>query len=227
MELPRLDRAINDSSMPGWLKGVLGTLTQKTTVPPFIVTLAGMLIIRGVALWISQGQPRLAPKAFGVLGQDSIGPIPIPVIVTVIVYVVCYFILTRTKFGRSVYAVGGNQEVSRLSGISGVVLPRELTIDEIKQMAAVCPRNLSLEVFVHGALCYGVSGRCYWSSYLGGKSGLRGRCVQPCRRMYAVQKISRRSFSIIPEIMTAAFSALMTKGLLSRFSIMGVSINPG
>ena len=115
---PRLDRAIHDSSMPGWLKGVLGTLTQKTMVPPFIVTLAGMLIIRGIALWISQGQPRLAPKSFGVLGQDSVGPIPIPVIVTVIVYVICYFILTRTKFGRSVYAVGGNQEVSRLSGIN-------------------------------------------------------------------------------------------------------------
>jgi len=65
-----------------------------------------------------------------------------------------------------------------------VVLPRELTIDEIRQMAAACPPGLGLEVFVHGALCYGVSGRCYWSSLLGGKSGLRGRCVQPCRRRY-------------------------------------------
>lgn len=65
-----------------------------------------------------------------------------------------------------------------------VVLPRELSIDEIRQMAATCPANLGLEVFVHGALCYGVSGRCYWSSMMGGKSGLRGRCVQPCRRRY-------------------------------------------
>jgi len=66
-----------------------------------------------------------------------------------------------------------------------VVLPRELTIDEIKTMAAACPPGLGLEVFIHGALCYGVSGRCYWSSFLGGKSGLRGRCVQPCRRIYS------------------------------------------
>ncbi len=65
-----------------------------------------------------------------------------------------------------------------------VVLPRELTIEEIRLAAAACPPGLKLEVFVHGALCYGVSGRCYWSSYLGGKSGLRGRCVQPCRRLY-------------------------------------------
>jgi putative protease len=68
--------------------------------------------------------------------------------------------------------------------ISRVVLPRELSIDEIKLMAQACPADLELEVFVHGALCYGVSGRCYWSSFLGGKSGLRGRCVQPCRRFY-------------------------------------------
>ncbi|WP_045221749.1 peptidase U32 family protein [Desulfonatronum thioautotrophicum] len=70
-------------------------------------------------------------------------------------------------------------------GIRQVVLPRELHLDEIKQMAAACPPEMHLEVFVHGALCYAVSGRCYWSSYMGGKSGLRGRCVQPCRRRYA------------------------------------------
>lgn len=76
-----------------------------------------------------------------------------------------------------------------------VVLPRELSVDEIKQMAAACPKGLSLEVFVHGALCYGVSGRCYWSSYLGGKSGLRGRCVQPCRRIYNQEGSRARFFS--------------------------------
>ncbi|MES9995375.1 U32 family peptidase [Desulfovibrio aminophilus] len=69
-------------------------------------------------------------------------------------------------------------------GASRVVLPRELSLDEIKMLAASCPAGLDLEVFVHGALCYCVSGRCWWSSWLGGKSGLRGRCVQPCRRLY-------------------------------------------
>jgi putative protease len=69
-------------------------------------------------------------------------------------------------------------------GASRVVLPRELNLDEIKALAAACPQGLDLELFVHGALCYCVSGRCWWSSFLGGKSGLRGRCVQPCRRLY-------------------------------------------
>jgi putative protease len=79
--------------------------------------------------------------------------------------------------------------------VSRVVLPRELNVDEIKMLAQACPPELKLEVFVHGALCYGVSGRCYWSSYLGGKSGLRGRCVQPCRRRYTHEADSRRSFA--------------------------------
>jgi len=80
-------------------------------------------------------------------------------------------------------------------GVDRVVVPRELNIDEIKRMADACPPGLSLEVFVHGALCYSVSGRCYWSSYMGGKSGLRGRCVQPCRRMYQQGGPAKRTFS--------------------------------
>jgi U32 family peptidase len=76
-----------------------------------------------------------------------------------------------------------------------VVIPRELNIDEIKQLADACPENLGLEMFIHGALCYGVSGRCYWSSYMGGKSGLRGRCVQPCRRIYKQGQEEEKFFS--------------------------------
>jgi len=87
------------------------------------------------------------------------------------------------------------QVIRQKLGVDRVVLPRELNIDEIKQLAAVCPAGLGLEVFVHGALCYAVSGRCYWSSYLGGKSGLRGRCVQPCRRQYSQSNQKNRYFS--------------------------------
>lgn len=80
-------------------------------------------------------------------------------------------------------------------GVDRVILPRELSIDEVKACAEACPQDLSLELFVHGALCYAVSGRCYWSSYLGGKSGLRGRCVQPCRRKYQRKGPPGRLFS--------------------------------
>ena len=75
-------------------------------------------------------------------------------------------------------------QVAQALGASRVVLPRELDLDEVKLMAEACPEGLGLELFVHGALCHCVSGRCWWSSFFGGKSGLRGRCVQPCRRLY-------------------------------------------
>ena len=87
------------------------------------------------------------------------------------------------------------QLIRRNLKVARMVLPRELNIDEIKLLAKACPSDLKLEVFVHGALCYGVSGRCYWSSYLGGKSGLRGRCVQPCRRRYSHAERTGRLFA--------------------------------
>ncbi len=85
--------------------------------------------------------------------------------------------------------------IKSLKGIHRVVIPRELSIDEMKQMSDACPQGIQLETFIHGALCYAISGRCYWSSYLGGKSGLRGRCVQPCRRMYQQKGQKKRYFS--------------------------------
>lgn len=81
------------------------------------------------------------------------------------------------------------------SGFSRVVLPREFSLDEIRAMAAAVPGTMDLEVFIHGALCYSVSGRCYWSSWFGGKSALRGRCVQPCRRLYEQNGKKARYFS--------------------------------
>jgi putative protease len=81
------------------------------------------------------------------------------------------------------------------AGFSRVVLPREFSLDDIRAMAAAVPDTMDLEVFVHGALCYSVSGRCYWSSWFGGKSALRGRCVQPCRRLYEQNGKKARYFS--------------------------------
>ncbi|MDR0387745.1 MAG: U32 family peptidase [Treponema sp.] len=67
-------------------------------------------------------------------------------------------------------------------GVSRVVLARELSFDEIRDIRG--KTNMELEVFVHGALCVGVSGLCLFSSYLGGKSANRGMCTQACRRFY-------------------------------------------
>jgi len=67
-------------------------------------------------------------------------------------------------------------------GMSRVVLSRELTRDEIRY---ICEHsNVEIEVFGHGALCMSYSGQCYMSSVIGGRSGNRGRCAQPCRQSY-------------------------------------------
>ena len=65
-------------------------------------------------------------------------------------------------------------------GFKRVVVSRELSIDEIKEIREFCP-EVELEVFVHGALCMCVSGQCYFSAMLGGRSANRGMCAQPCR----------------------------------------------
>lgn len=75
-------------------------------------------------------------------------------------------------------------------GCERVVLARELTLAEIQAIAA--RTEVELEVFVHGAMCFSYSGLCLFSSYLGGKSGLRGRCVQPCRRAYSAPVSGRK-----------------------------------
>jgi U32 family peptidase len=116
--------------------------------------------------------------------------------------------------------------LKRLPGISRLVLPRELDIDEIKQMAAACPEALGLEVFIHGALCYGVSGRCYWSSFLGGKSGLRGRCVQPCRRLYRQGADAKRFFSCLDLSLENLVKVLLTVPQIKGWKIEGRKKGP-
>ncbi len=118
------------------------------------------------------------------------------------------------------------RQLPKTFGVQRVVLPRELNIEEVKQMAAACPNDLSLEIFVHGALCYGVSGRCYWSSFMGGKSGLRGRCVQPCRRRYQQGRPKNRSFACQDLSLDVLVKALAGVPNISAWKIEGRKKGP-
>ncbi len=69
-------------------------------------------------------------------------------------------------------------------GASRVVLARELSLSEIREIRKNCPPELELEVFVHGAMCVSFSGRCLLSNYLTGRDANRGECAQPCRWKY-------------------------------------------
>jgi putative protease len=69
-------------------------------------------------------------------------------------------------------------------GFSRAILARELTLDQIREIRS--QTQVELECFIHGALCVGASGQCYLSYALGGRSGNRGQCAQPCRRLYSL-----------------------------------------
>jgi ribose transport system permease protein len=98
---------------------VNGALVSWGRLPPFIVTLGMMSIARGAALVFTEGRPVSGfDPGFRSIATGSVSFIPSPVIVMVVVYAIAHLVLTRTTFGRYVYAIGGNEEATRLSGVA-------------------------------------------------------------------------------------------------------------
>lgn len=104
----------------GAFSGALaGFFITRLNITPFIVTLALMTIWRGAAYMYTDGRPIWGlPDAFSTLGSGRVFGIPLPTIIMIAIYLIAYVILTKTRFGRHIYAVGGNKEAARLSGIS-------------------------------------------------------------------------------------------------------------
>jgi inositol transport system permease protein len=104
--------------------GLVGGLLQgiaitRLKVPPFVVTLGGMSVFRGAALLFAAGGPISGfDKAFTWWGQGKIGPVPVPVIIFLVAALLAHIVLRYMRFGRRVYAVGGNPEAARLSGLN-------------------------------------------------------------------------------------------------------------
>lgn len=103
----------------GLIGFVNGAVIAKFRIAPFIATLGMMTIARGIALLYSDGKPisSLAP-GFNYVGQGFFLGIPVPVWIFAVVIALMYVVLQRTRFGRHVYAVGGNEQAARVSGIS-------------------------------------------------------------------------------------------------------------
>ncbi|MED0686061.1 ribose ABC transporter permease [Anoxybacillus ayderensis] len=97
-----------------------GVIITKGRVAPFIATLATMTIFRGATLVYTEGRPITGfsdELAFQMIGRGYFLGIPVPVVLMLVVYVVLYVVLKKTTFGRHTYAIGGNEEATRLSGI--------------------------------------------------------------------------------------------------------------
>lgn len=97
-----------------------GVIIAKGKVAPFIATLATMTIFRGLTLVYTEGRPITGltdAVSFQMLGKGYFLGIPFPVVTMLITYFILFFLLKKTTFGRGVYAIGGNEEASRLSGL--------------------------------------------------------------------------------------------------------------
>jgi putative protease len=119
-------------------------------------------------------------------------------------------------------------------GASRVILARELSLNEIREIRAKTPKELEIEAFVHGAMCVSYSGRCLLSNYMTGRDASRGSCAQPCRYQYALMEEKRpgeyfpvyeengQTFILnsrdmcmidhVPELMDAGLSSLKIEG---------------
>lgn len=114
-------------------------------------------------------------------------------------------------------SVSAADEFARL-GAQRVILERHLRLEEVRQI--VGRAKAGVEIFVHGAMCYSYSGKCFFSSYLGGKSGNRGACVQPCRRLYGHEGGEEAVFStrdlslldLLPDLVPLGFAAFKIEG---------------
>jgi len=112
-------------------------------------------------------------------------------------------------------------------GAERVILERHLDFSEVRRI--VSAGRVGVEIFVHGAMCYSYSGKCFFSSFLGGKSGNRGACVQPCRRLYGHPGGEEALFStrdltlidLLPELVPLGFAAFKIEGRMRSAEYVG------
>ncbi len=96
-----------------------GIIIAKINIPPLIMTFAMQMILEGTSYVISNGLPIYGfPEGFAIIGQGYLAFAPIPVVIMILCFIFGAFVLNKTYFGRFFYAVGGNEEASKLSGIN-------------------------------------------------------------------------------------------------------------
>jgi len=158
---------------------VSGALVAYGRLPAFIATMAMLSVARGLALVLSDGVPVAQPDAVAWFGRTIWGWLPIPVVIMLILGVIASFILNRTYTGRAMYAIGGNEEAARLSGINvrrqqliiyalsglfaaiaGLVLAGRLASGQ-PQAAAGYELDAIAAVVIGGASLAGGSGRAF------------------------------------------------------------------
>ncbi len=138
----------------------------------------------------------------------------------------------KIPFHISTQASISNSETAKFYkklGAERVILARELNIQQIKEIAKIMP----VEVFIHGAMCVSVSGRCFTSQFLFGKSANRGECLQPCRRTYEIKdedgnelRLENNTVMSAKDLCTLPFIEKLKKAGVVSFKIEGRNREP-
>jgi inositol transport system permease protein len=134
----------------GWINGFL---IAQFRIPPFIATLGMMTVARGFALLYSDGRPISSlTESYNFIGQGEVFGFPIPILILLFMALVTHVILNYTRFGRYVYAIGGNEQAARVSGIN---------IDKVK-----------IGIYTYAGLLSGLAGIVLSSRISSGQPGL-------------------------------------------------------
>ncbi len=138
----------------------------------------------------------------------------------------------KVDFHISTQASVSNTESAKFYkklGAKSVNLARELSLEQIKKIAKIMP----VEVFIHGAMCVSISGRCFTSQFLFGKSANRGECLQPCRREYTVRddegnevKLENKTVMSAKDLCALPFIEKLKQAGVTRFKIEGRNREP-
>ncbi|MCI8551008.1 MAG: ABC transporter permease [Lachnospiraceae bacterium] len=161
-----------------------GFLLAYTPMPPFIVTLASQLVARGACYVITKGNLIYVDDAFGKIGNGYLfGFIPYPVLYLLVIFILMFLLLSKTKFGRCVYAIGGNREAARFSGID----IRKVTLRVYAISGALagvcgivaCSRITQGSPVTGNALEFDAVAACYLGgiSYLGGEGKIESTLI--------------------------------------------------
>ncbi len=117
--VPILPTVLLGLTLGGVLGMASGLLISRVKVPPFVATLGMMTVARGLALTYTQGRPITGlPDAFRYIGTGYLGPIPMPIIVAAVAFLAGYVLLTRTRMGMYIYALGNNPVAAHYTGIA-------------------------------------------------------------------------------------------------------------
>ncbi len=204
-------QSLNNGFMPSLVVPLLvgaglgllqGGIVTALRVPAFIVTLGGFEAFHGLALLINNGLYISAPDGasfadnFSAIGQGKVGPFPAPLLIFLALVVVTYVVLRNTRFGRYIYAIGGNAEAARLSGLR--------------------VRTVTTAAYVISGLCAGLTGIVYTARFgVGDPTALpSGELIAIAAVVIGGTSLFGGSGGIIGTLLGAALLGVITNGLL-------------